>query len=236
MNTPEIRYEGRFMEEAVFFARRNSAANPAVERERDRLYGIQDPEARERAFHEFHRSLFLGLELGAPVEKALREQPLILSRTNGCLVARAQRPREEGAELYVAPEKEIEEKERRSVRILLRPQSLLDPEASLAFLRHELFHIADMLDPSFGYQPSLPPSEVGPTHDRLIIERYRALWDTAIDARMMRRGWLPEGVRTERLDDFRRAFPALRNQPRPVPMRKRYADKPPRGPRKQNRH
>ena len=93
------------------------------------------------------------------------------------------------------------------MQILLRPESLLDPAALLPFLRRELYHIADMLDPEFGYEPSLPPAEGGPTHDRLLKERYRVLWDTIIDGRMARRGWASESARTERLRDFTRVFP-----------------------------
>lgn len=68
-------------------------------------------------------------------------------------------------------------------------------------------HIADMLDPGFGYEPELPPAEGGPTHDRLLKERYRVLWDATIDGRMLRRGWAPDSLRTERLREFCRTFP-----------------------------
>jgi len=98
-------------------------------------------------------------------------------------------------------------KESRTVQILLRPESLLDPAALLPFLRRELYHIADMLDPEFGYEPSLPPAEGGPTHDRLLKERYRVLWDTTIDGRMARRGWASDSARAERLREFCCAFP-----------------------------
>jgi hypothetical protein len=72
-----------------------------------------------------------------------------------------------------------------------------------------LFHIVDMLDPNFAYEPALPESAGGPTYDRLLTDRYRALWDTTIDGRLLRRGWAPAAVRERRLRDFARAFPML---------------------------
>jgi hypothetical protein len=76
-------------------------------------------------------------------------------------------------------------------------------------LRHELFHIADMLDPVFAYEPTLPASEVGPTYDSLLRDRYRTLWDTTINGRMVKRGWLPALTRSQHLCDFAVSFPML---------------------------
>ena len=42
-------------------------------------------------------------------------------------------------------------KRRPRIVVRLRPQSLLDPEALRTLLRRELLHVADMLDPAFGY-------------------------------------------------------------------------------------
>jgi hypothetical protein len=117
--------------------------------------------------------------------------------------------KEEGAELFVAADRALEENRRRTLRILIRPESLLEPESLLTFLRHELFHIADMLDPRFAYEPTLPRVEGGPTYDTLIINRYGVLWDTTINGRMVRRGWLKDAVHDQQLRDFRQAFPML---------------------------
>jgi hypothetical protein len=86
---------------------------------------------------------------------------------------------------------------------------LLSPDTLLTFLRHELFHIADMVDPAFSYEPALPPSEVGPSYDSLLRDRYRAVWDATIDGRMLRRGWLASSTRIRCLAEFAVAFPML---------------------------
>jgi hypothetical protein len=200
-------YQPALIEEAVFVALRGQPQAARFEAERVRLYELKDPEARERAFQDLHRKWFSELGLEASIEKALTEQPFVESSVGACLVATAPKKSEEGAELFVSPEESLHGKERRAVSIFLRPESLLNPSALLAFLRHELTHISDMLDPAFGYEPLLPAAAGGPTRDRLLKERYRALWDATIDGRMVRRGWGAARLRAERLDEFRRLFP-----------------------------
>lgn len=202
-----LRYDPGLVEEAVFLAAEGHPEAKTFHRERDRIYGIKHPEERERAFNDLHRAWFLRLGLADQIEKAISEQPLLSSGVKSCLVARAPGKNEEGAELFVNPDEKIGNKDRRTVSIFLRPESLLAPFALLTFLRHELMHIADMLDPAFGYEPALPRAEGGPTHDRLLKERYRVLWDATIDGRMVRRGWAPDSLRAERLLEFCRTFP-----------------------------
>jgi hypothetical protein len=178
--------------------------------QRNRLYDIQDPERREAAFREFHSDWFERLDLGRGIWRALQEQPLIPTSTRACIVVHSRGSRDEGTELFVSPGREgTEETERRTVAIRLDPQRLLEEEDLLAFLRHELFHIADMLDPAFGYEPRLPRGEIGPAHERLLQDRYRVLWDTYIDGRLVRQGRTPASVRDRRLQEFTRTFPML---------------------------
>lgn len=205
-----LRYDPRLVEEAIFLAVRGHPEERALHAEGDRLYDLADAEARDRAFQQHYASWFVRLGLGAPIEQAFAEQPPIAPAVRGCMVGRALSRKDEGAELFVSPSDEgCRERNRRSVGLLLRPESLLDPDALLSFLRHELFHIADMLDPDFAYEPTLPQSEGGPVYDRLLRDRYRALWDATIDGRLLRRGWAPPSRRDEQLRNFTRAFPML---------------------------
>ncbi len=204
-----LRYEPGFVETAVFFAVREGSEERVYHRERSRLYHIADPEKRERAFRDLNARWFVRLGLSGPIEMALSEAPTVLASVGHCLVAGAPEKKVEGAELFVTPEAGPEKKEKPTAGILLQPKSLLDAARLLAFLRHELLHITDMLDPDFGYEPALPAAEGGPTHDRLLKERYRVLWDATIDGRMARRGWASARVRDERLEEFACAFPML---------------------------
>ncbi len=207
-----VEYEPRLVEEAVLGAVELRKV-PGFRGERNRLYEIPDAEEREAAFRKFHAGWFERLDIGAPIWQALHEQSLIPENTGTCIVVRARARRDEGADLFVSPGGEgTGEAERRSVGIRLDPQRLLDAENLLVFLRHEHFHIADMLDPAFAYEPRLPRAELGPAHERLLQDRYRVLWDAYIDGRLVRRGWAPLSTRDHRLQEFNKTFPMLGEQ------------------------
>jgi hypothetical protein len=204
-----IRYDPRLVEEAVFHIQRDSYVSKELDEERNRIYEVRDPDERERLFNDLYRSWFDRLGLGETIEQTLREQTIVHSLIENCFVVRATQAKEEGAELFVAPDRAREKIQRRTLRILIRPESLLERKSALTFLRHELFHIADMLDPAFAYAPTLPKTDGGPTYDNLVINRYRVLWDATINGRMVRRGWLPDWAREQQLSEFRQAFPML---------------------------
>jgi len=207
--TLAVRYDPRLIEDAVFHAQRGSHVMKELDEQRSRIYEVADAEDRERRFNELYHSWFVRLGLNQTIDEALREQPIIAAQVESCFIVRAAQSKEEGAELFVASAHRSEESARRTVRIALRPESLLDRERLLAFLRHELFHVADMLDPAFAYQPTLPKTEGGPTYDTLITNRYRVLWDVTINGRMAHRGWIAPSVRDEQWSDFICAFPML---------------------------
>jgi hypothetical protein len=202
-------YAPRLIEEAVFLAQRASDIAAEIQERRSRIYEISDMDERERLFSELNRSWFERLGLGKVIGQSLQEQPLIGAHAERGFVVSATQAKEEGAELFVAPD-EVENGHRhRTLRLLLRPESLLNGDALRPFLRHELFHISDMLDPTFAYEPILPKAESGPTYDTLITNRYRVLWDVTIAGRMARRGWCAATVRDQQLNDFHGAFPML---------------------------
>lgn len=207
---PLIEYEPELIEEAVLVSLRGHPRERGFRRQRDRLYEVRDPEAREAAFRELHAAWYEKLDLGRPIVQALGEQPSIAAATRGCRLAPARGRQEEGAELFVRPATEGErDPERRWVVVRLRPEALSDEDHLLQFLRHEFFHIADMLDRRFGYEPQLPQPAAGPAHERLLRDRYRVLWDAAIDGRLAGLGKAPASVRADRLRDFIRTFPML---------------------------
>lgn len=208
-----LRYDLRLIEETVLLAVRGRPEARAFHAERDRFYVLVDPEDRNRAFQQHHAQWFNRFGLGDVIEQALSEQPEISERVRACVIGRATGRQDEGAELFVGPADEaLEERERRSVALLLRPESLLEPDSLLLFLRHELFHIADMLNPAFAYEPAMPQAQGGPTYDRLLQDRYRTLWDATIDGRLVRRGWAPASRRDDRWREFARTFSMLQEE------------------------
>lgn len=189
------------IEEAVL---RAIAARPE-EREfrcqRDRLYRLAEDE-REAAFRELHAEWFTRLALPMPLHSALAELPILAQHCRQCVVTTAPTRMDEGADLLV-------DGDARTVLIRLRPTAFLDPDALLALLRAELLHVADMVDPVFGYQPALPEEAGGPTYARLLQNRYRALWNVSVAGRLARRGVADDALIARAQRGFAAAFPML---------------------------
>ncbi len=198
-----VEYERALVEAAVLASARGRPEERRFLGERECLYEIADAEARDDAFAALHSAWFERLGLDEPLRSALDGRPDIAVRCGRCIVARAIAARDESADLLVAPPG------RPTVLIRVRPETICVPERFQRLLRHELLHIADMLDTDFGYEPRLPRAERGPLHDRLLADRYRVLWDAFIDGRLARAGLAPAMVREERLAEFARAFPNL---------------------------
>jgi hypothetical protein len=207
-----IQYDPRFIEEAVFHARVDGHAAMEIQRARNRVYEVSDPERRDDLFNDLNRLWFNRLGLGKIIDETLLEQTTVSAQVEKCFIVHTGQRKQEGAELFIAEDPQHSDRRIRTLRILLRPESLFETEALTAFLRHELFHIADMLDPAFAYEPTLPKADAGPTYDTLIINRYRVLWDVTINGRMLRRGWCDASVRGQQFSDFVNAFPMLEDR------------------------
>jgi hypothetical protein len=205
----ELDYEPAFVERAVRHALAGRPEARLFHREREQVYWVRDPEERAGLFAALDARWFARLKLGMPVEQALTEQPLIVAGVARCAVGRPRRAEEAGAELLVRDGQAREQSAAgRVLRLLFDPARLIEPEPLMAFLRRELEHVADMLDPDFGYEPYLPQA-TGPGASRIARERYRVLWDASVDGRLVRAGKLPPGVRAERLAEVSRAFATL---------------------------
>ena len=59
--------------------------------------------------------------------------------------------------------------------LALRPERFEREDDFARFLRHELTHLQDMVDPAFGYSPDLVQSGFNTAQRRLTRERYRLL-------------------------------------------------------------
>jgi hypothetical protein len=70
--------------------------------------------------------------------------------------------------------------------IALCPESLLNETRLSAWLYRQLQHVEDMLDGSFGYEAKLP--EVPAPRQNVLRDRYAAIWDVYVEARLVRSG------------------------------------------------
>ncbi|HBH03749.1 MAG TPA: hypothetical protein DDZ42_17830 [Candidatus Rokubacteria bacterium] len=199
----EPEWEPRLVEGAVLLAVAGRAEEARFRAERDRLYGIAEGAERETAFDTLHAAWFARLGLDRPFREALEERPAIVARCARWLVAWARRRGDEGADLLVPPGA--------SPTLLVRVtcETVAAPARLGVLLRRELLHVADMLDPRFGYAPGVPADVAGGPREHLVRENYRVLWNAYVDGRLARRGCLPAGSRAERLREFARAYAYL---------------------------
>ncbi len=201
-----LRYDDDFVEAAVFrcaSGRRKGIPPLQIARfnfQRERLYSVLDLDARNHAFARLHLEWFREWGLETLLTDPLPEFPLLPEALRLLAFRKARGRDDEGAELYVN-----EAGDRNGV-VALRPERF-EHEAELgSFLRHELTHLHDMVDPGFAYLPDLPL--VGPSlnQHRLARERYRLLWDVSIDGRLTRLGRQTVATREQRWSDFAATF------------------------------
>ena len=208
VSTPcPVRYEIRLVEETVVRAASGLPLSDQrlFHRQREAAYTVADRDEQEALFAQVHRSWFAGLGLHRPLDQALAESGALRLRAAACRVAWAGSRKAEGADLF-----DQNDRDRPPVILVrLRPESLLEPESLLRFLWHEFQHLADMLDPVFGYRKRLPVSDAGPSYDNILRNRYRVVWDTTIDGRLSRRGVAGSEVRQVRSREFRATFRML---------------------------
>ncbi len=200
-----VEFDDRLVEAAVLLAMHGRHGD-GFWRERDRIYEADGEEERDRRFRLICRRQFEELGLGEPFAKALDEYPALVGAVAACRVAPAGSRKEEGADLLVRAGSRPDDPESRCIAVRLRPGCFREPAALLAFLRRELFHIADMVDLAFAYDRNLPQVAGGPMPLQLVLNRYRVLWDTTIDGRLHRLGRAPASIREDRRRDFAATF------------------------------
>lgn len=206
-----VTYAPDLVEEAVLLAERAAPEDEAriFRRERDRIYDVPDVDERERLFRALHVRWFAAFDLDRGVAQTVRDHEWILHRVAACHVLRAITGREEGGDLIDPSPTACEIDSKPTLVLRLRPTTLVNPEATRALLVHELMHVADMLDPQFGYQRTLPPSDDGPSAGNLLRDRYRVLWDATIDGRLVRAGAIDPRARAARWREFAATFVML---------------------------
>jgi hypothetical protein len=202
-----VDYDPQFVEACVLLRIGQDGEQRRLRRARDHIYEIRDEDERERQFQKFHGECFQLFQMGQPILKAIREQPSLIEQTARCCVVSAMSAADEGADLHElwdgAPAGTLSGK---VIVIQLRPDRLFDSRLQ-GWLRHELMHVVDMLDPAFKYDRAAFSHNDGTPLVNLQRDRYRTLWNTWIDGRLVRRGWLPDHMRAKRWEEFARSFP-----------------------------
>ena len=203
----QLRYDEDFIEAAAFLCasgRRKGVPSLQIarfQREREKLYAILDPDERNTAFFKLHLDWFREWGLEKLLTDLLKEFPLLSEKLSVLAVRKTRGKKDdEGAELYV------NDAGRCSAILALRPESFERDAALRDYVRHEFTHLSDMLDPAFGYAPTLDLPGLNGAQHRLARERYRLLWDITIDGRLTAAGHTPMAAREQHAAAFARGY------------------------------
>jgi hypothetical protein len=207
---PEIQFESDFLTDVVMeVIKRDQEVYNRYHKIADQIYEKIPEEERNDAFSELHCRLAGELGFEGVLRNVLREYGGSLQNITRVMVIKVYDRREEGADLR----KQMDEEGEIVVMLALRPtRFVLSGENSqqvlLSFLRHELQHIVDMLDPDFEYHHGESLADL-PQKENLIRDRYRLLWDITIDGRLFRRGKLINTQKEEHYEKFKSLFTRL---------------------------
>lgn len=202
----QLRYDEDFVEAAAFLCAsgRRKGVPPLqiarFHRAREKLYAILDPDERNTAFFRLHLDWFHEWGLENLITDLLKEFPLLPKMLSVLAVRKTRGKTDEGAELYV------NDSGQRSAILALRPESFARDAALRDYVRHEFMHLSDMLDPAFGYLPTLDLPGLNGAQQRLARERYRLLWDITIDGRLAATGHQPMAPREQHAAAFARGY------------------------------
>lgn len=195
------------MERVVFeAARREPALQHEYERQFARCYESGGPDARDAAFRALHERWFGELGLRRFLFEIMDEFPHVYESVGRVVFALAPAPKAQSVDLYGAPG-------RFTVAVAMAVKMILDAEVARYWLRHELMHVDDMLNPEFGYDKAALPGGPTAAARNLARDRFAVLWAMSVDVRLAAKSQLPTGVRDRRRREFSLAFGRSQNVP-----------------------
>ncbi len=175
--------------------------------ERNALYDIEDSEQRDSAFQNFHLSWFAKLALDTPLVESIYSYPLIISKVDRVAIVQAPSKKKEGAELFLKNDKLYTDDEKNtSILITLTPERFCESDKLLDYLRHELQHIEDMLNPDFKYKINSSNPKANSVIDSLFLQRYSVLWDLTVDGRLSKKEWQTSLSKEKHFENFQQTF------------------------------
>ncbi len=211
-----IELDPQLSEEVVFLGMRHREAIGDSKlcgdyrRRLDSLYEFSgDAHDREVAFRDLYAEFFRTLGYERLLDDVLGEYPLLGQGLDKISIFKAASHKQESGDLFVRNDRADGQAARRAAVVRLSAQSFLDTEQLVHFMRRELFHIADMLDPAFGYRPDLQLLDETLARQNLIRDRYRALWSFFVEARLLRAGRSTPAALSGRQGLLQKAFQSL---------------------------
>lgn len=204
-----IQFDPAFVEEAVFLELKRAASlgqgqmQRTFRQEWTALYEENSsPEEREAAFQRLSGRYFKALGLSELFAQRFEEFPELATVIEVALVRGVFSRKEERVEFYVSRAGDGEPglpapatPRQAGIRVPtvlfigLQAARCLDRDPLAAFLRHELMHVCDMINPAFKYDPHADLGGACRAEEDLIRERFRLLWNMWVHGRCKRKGW-----------------------------------------------
>ncbi len=160
--------------------------------EAESIYQIRPVEQRAARFRELYKRWFYLGQFNALVADAFVELPEITRNTSVVTVTRAVSSAEERADLSSHTGSAVTAQHRKHwIGIRVMPARFLAEENLRPWLRHELWHVRDMLDPVFAYRRDELSQAAGNAErlpERVVQDRYSLFWALSIDVRIERAG------------------------------------------------
>ncbi|MBI1746306.1 MAG: hypothetical protein HYR55_06925 [Acidobacteria bacterium] len=206
-----IRSDPALMEEIVFWEikRREEQGDLQIFRTyhqlADAIYEEPSTIRREVEFAKLHEKFFRVMGFETLIAQVLSEFAPLAGKVAEVFVARAIRPQDEGADLSHFGNR---------IGIKIRAERFRDAESLKTFMRHEFYHVADMLDPTFGYEPNDVQQVSSPAEESLLRDRYKVLWNILIESRLRKAGKPTMAGREERFAEFEALYQKLPLTPR----------------------
>jgi hypothetical protein len=210
----EIRFQPALLQEVIdsFVEKTEREGDPTYYKEfhqyADPIYERFSLDDREAEFKKLYQYLFGIWGFSDIIRDAFEEFSALKARVGIVLIKGVLKEDQEGVDIlrkWGSVEhdlaKQFEEKGLRGVGIKLIPRRFYDP-ALTRYCRHELMHIADMLDSEFGYDPDTKVGQ-NPGEETLILQRYRVLWCLNIDSRLQAAGKESMLSKEDRFKEFR---------------------------------
>jgi hypothetical protein len=203
-----IDYEPHLIQQVVVLSTRgDSAMKRRLHAMIDDLKDSAKGEECESQLRNVYSKCFLFLNLDRIVRRLVSEWPLIADCEGTCRVREASGKTAESVELILMDSGSSGKASDPTLEMQICPRSLLDPSEFSPWMRRELAHVSDMLDPEFQY--SAQATEKLPSRRKSLINRYQVLWDIYVEARLIRDGVAGSSLTSKLRLRFEKLFTAV---------------------------
>lgn len=137
---------------------------------------------QDKAFYDMNLEYFMSLGYSALIFDTLQSFPLVESEVKLISFILSGKPNETGAELFVQDKSKLTIF--RTVVFKLMPEQFQNITMFKNILWREFQHVNDMVDPAFGYSPSLKLENRELMEQNLFQDRYAILWQLYVDLRL----------------------------------------------------